>query len=136
MRPLDFIAPPDRERVGAAMRAVFEQGAEMAVEADVVDRAGNAHPTRFAESPLRMGGRNYLIGIARDISARKQTEQEIARAKERLDLALTGSRLALWDWDLERGKVYFNESWASILGRGAARVDLSRRGRGRVDPRG
>ena len=40
----------------------------------------------------------------------------MARAKERLDLALTGSRLALWDWDLTNNKVYFNESWSSLLG--------------------
>jgi len=40
----------------------------------------------------------------------------MARAKERLDLALTGSNLALWDWDLRTDKVYFNESWSTLIG--------------------
>ena len=47
---------------------------------------------------------------------RKRTEQQIARAKERLDLALTSSSLALWDWDLRQNRVYFNENWAQLLG--------------------
>jgi PAS domain-containing protein len=41
-----------------------------------------------------------MIGMARDITLRKRAEQQMVRAKERLDLALTSSSLALWDWDL------------------------------------
>jgi diguanylate cyclase (GGDEF)-like protein/PAS domain S-box-containing protein len=57
-----------------------------------------------------------MIGVAGDITLRKRTELQMARAKERLDLALSGSRLALWDWDLRNAKVYFNESWAALRG--------------------
>src|SRR5258705_3514113 len=116
MNPLDFVSPRDREHVESAMREVFEQGREMAIEAEIVDRAGNVRPYALSGKPLRVGERTYLIGVARDITLRKRTEQQMARAKERLDLALTGSRLALWDWDLKNNKVYFNESWSSLLG--------------------
>ena len=50
----------------------------------------------------------------------------MVRAKERLDLALTSSSLALWDWDLRPARVYFNENWAALLGDRAARIDLRR----------
>ncbi len=116
MNPLDFVSPRDREHVENSMREVFEQGREMALEAEIVDRAGNVRPYALSGKPLRVGERTYLIGVARDITLRKRTEQQMARAKERLDLALTGSRLALWDWDLKNNKVYFNESWSSLLG--------------------
>ena len=116
MHPLDFVSPRDRQRVEDAMREVFEQGREMALEAEIIDREGNFRPYALSGKPLRVGDRTYLIGVARDITLRKRTEQQIARAKERLDLALTGSRLALWDWDLRNNKVYFNESWSSLLG--------------------
>ena len=116
MQPLEFISPRDRDHAGAAMREVFEQGREMSLEAEIVDRAGNVRPYALSGKPLRVGERTYMIGVARDITLRKRTEQQMARAKERLDLALTGSRLALWDWDLRNGKVYFNESWSSLLG--------------------
>jgi PAS domain S-box-containing protein len=116
MHPLDFVSASDSDAVAAAMREVFEQGREMALEAEIVDREGNVRPYVLSGKPLRMGNETYMVGVARDITLRKRTEQQMARAKERLDLALSGSRLALWDWDLKNDKVYFNESWAVILG--------------------
>ncbi|HUQ27982.1 MAG TPA: EAL domain-containing protein [Usitatibacter sp.] len=116
MNPLDFVSMKDREPVDAAMRAVFEQGREMAIEAEIVDRDGNVRPYALSGKPLRVGDSTFMIGVARDITLRKRTEQQMARAKERLDLALTGSRLALWDWDLRNNRVYFNEAWSKIIG--------------------
>jgi PAS domain S-box-containing protein len=60
--------------------------------------------------PLRM------IGTHTDISARVRQQEEITRANERLDLALQGSRLAIWDADISGGKIYLSEGWAEILG--------------------
>ncbi|HTS85932.1 MAG TPA: PAS domain S-box protein, partial [Usitatibacter sp.] len=116
MHPLDFVSERDRAAVEAAMREVLEQGREVSLEAEVVDRAGNVRPYAISGKPLRVGDRTYMVGVARDITMRKRTEQQMIRAKERLDLALTGSRLALWDWDLRNNRVYFNESWSSLLG--------------------
>jgi len=116
MNPLEFVSSRDREGVERAMRQVFEQGREMALEVEVVDRSGNVRPYSLSGKPLLVGERTYLIAVARDITLRKRTEQQMARAKERLDLALTGSSLALWDWDLGNKRVYFNESWSSLIG--------------------
>ncbi len=60
--------------------------------------------------PLRM------IGTHADISARVRQQEEITRANERLDLALQGSRLALWDADIAGGRIYLSEGWAEMLG--------------------
>ena len=116
MHPLDFISAGDREEVAGAMRSVFEQGREMAIEAEIVDSAGNVRPYSLSAKPLKVGDSSYLIGVAQDITLRKRAEQQMVRAKERLDLALTGSRLALWDWDIKADKIYFNEGWSSLLG--------------------
>ena len=116
MNPLEFVSDRDRAGVETAMRAVFEQGREMAIEAEIVDHEGNVRPYQLSGKPLQVGSETYMVGVARDITLRKRTEQQMARAKERLDLALTGSRLALWDWDLRNNRVYFNESWSSIIG--------------------
>jgi PAS domain S-box-containing protein len=37
-------------------------------------------------------------------------------AKERLQMALEGSRLVLWDTDLTTGEVYLSEDWARLIG--------------------
>jgi len=60
--------------------------------------------------PLRM------IGTHTDISARVRQQEEITRANERLDLALQGSRLAIWDADITGGRIYLSEGWAEMLG--------------------
>ena len=116
MHPGDFVSPHDRPIVEAALREVLVEGREVALETEIVDRAGNVRPFALEGRPLELGGERYMIGVAGDITLRKRTERQMARAKERLDLALSSSRLALWDWDLRADKVYFNESWAALRG--------------------
>jgi diguanylate cyclase (GGDEF)-like protein/PAS domain S-box-containing protein len=116
MRPLDFVSPRDRDDVASAIRAVLDEGREVKIEAEIVDRVGNVRPYALSAKPLAIGDESYLIGVAQDITLRRRAEQQIVRAKERLDLALTGSRLALWDWDIKADKVFFNEGWFALLG--------------------
>ena len=56
------------------------------------------------------------LGVGSDISERVAADAELRLAKERLELALEGSRLALWDTNFETGEVYLSEAWAQILG--------------------
>ncbi len=114
--PLDLIAPGDRGLVQAAIRQVLEDGGEVSVEAHMLDKSGEVRPYAFTGKPLRVAGLTYVLGFGRDITERKRAEERTLRAKERLDLALTGSSLALWDWDLRSDCVYFNEGWAALLG--------------------
>lgn len=56
------------------------------------------------------------IGIFEDITERKAAEQELRETKERLDLAVEGAELGVWDWDVETDMVAFNDQWATMLG--------------------
>ena len=116
MHPTDFVSPRDRDHVRSAIREVLEEGREISLEVEIVDRTGNVRPYVVSGRPLRLGATTCMIGVASDVTLRKRTERQMARAKERVDLALSGSRLAIWDWDLKNDKVYFNESWAKLLG--------------------
>jgi PAS domain S-box-containing protein len=51
-----------------------------------------------------------------DISERKQHELAIRLAQERLNLALDGSGLALWDWDIAHDRVYLSDRWSAMMG--------------------
>lgn len=42
--------------------------------------------------------------------------RKLESGEQRLQLALAGSRIALWDWDLQRGTVFLSERWAELLG--------------------
>ena len=116
MRPLDFIAPADRAAVEQGIREVLAQQREASLEAGLVDKAGTVRPYAFLARPLRVAGETYVMGIGRDITEKKRAEERTLRDKERLDLALHGSRLALWDWDLATNRIFFNEGWSRLLG--------------------
>ncbi len=115
-RAVDFIAQHDRALVADAIRRIIERGDEITLEVDMLSKDGEEAPYMFQGRGLDIGGERYCIGVGRDISERRRVEREIRDAKERLDLALAGSGLALWDWDLSTNEVFFSEGWAKILG--------------------
>jgi PAS domain S-box-containing protein len=53
------------------------------------------------------------------------TEAEAREQAERLRLALTGARLALWDWDLQAGTVYLSDRWQEMLGGHSAAIVIT-----------
>ncbi len=56
------------------------------------------------------------ISIRNDITERKQNELAIRTAQERLNLALEGSNMALWDWDIVQDQVYMSDRWSLMMG--------------------
>lgn len=61
------------------------------------------------------GGAGY-VGTVEDVTARKQATDALIESRERLGLALDGSNLALFDWDIASGKVRLSDQWQVILG--------------------
>ena len=47
---------------------------------------------------------------------RHNLSEQITKGKERMDLALNGANLGLWDLDVPTGKAFFNARWAEMLG--------------------
>jgi PAS domain S-box-containing protein len=56
------------------------------------------------------------VGYARDITARKQMERQLAENEERWNLAISGSNDGIWDWNLETNSIYFSDRWKMMLG--------------------
>ena len=116
MSALDFIGEQDRAVVADAIRRIFENGEEIAMEAGMRRKDGAIFPYSFFGRAVDIDGQRYCIGIGRDITDQKRTEREMSRAKERLDLALLGSGLAIWDWNLANDQIFFSENWLALLG--------------------
>jgi len=57
---------------------------------------------------------NMVIAF-QDISDRKKNELYMRLTQERLNLALEGSNLALWDWDIGYDRIYLSSRWSEML---------------------
>ena len=51
-----------------------------------------------------------------DISSRKSAEEALRESEERLRLALSAANMAVWDWNVETGKMLWNDEHYTLLG--------------------
>ncbi len=62
------------------------------------------------------GGVQYYDGMIEDISDRRNAEKALRESEERMELALQGAELGLWDWDINSGALISNERAVKMLG--------------------
>ncbi|TGE06557.1 sensor histidine kinase [Hymenobacter fodinae] len=67
-------------------------------------------------TPLVVDGSTIMHVTWRDITARKRDEQRLAASEERLRLALEGSRMGVWAWDLSSDELYWDQRAQQIIG--------------------
>jgi diguanylate cyclase (GGDEF)-like protein/PAS domain S-box-containing protein len=58
------------------------------------------------------------IAIVEDMTEHRQAQLALQESRERLELALAGAGLAMWDWDLVGDVVVFDTRWSMLLGYG------------------
>ncbi len=61
-------------------------------------------------------GNRYVAGIGLDITERKEAELATLESAERLNLAMTGSNLGSWDWNIQTGVVHYDKRCCELLG--------------------
>ncbi|WP_341674770.1 response regulator [Niveibacterium sp. SC-1] len=81
-------------------------------------RDGSEFPIDVGLSQLpALGGRGVCVcASVRDISERLAAERAVADSAQRLDFALRGANLGLWDWDVATHVCRVNDIWAEMLG--------------------
>jgi len=79
-------------------------------------RGGREFPVEVVANLIEIDGDVLNVGFVRDISERKEAERALRESEQRLELALAGADLGLWDWDALSGRIQVNERWATMLG--------------------
>ncbi|MEG4305365.1 PAS domain S-box protein [Microcoleus sp. D3_18a_C4] len=69
-----------------------------------------------------------MIAIIADITEIKRTESALKLSQERLQLAVSGSSLGLWDWNIATGETYFDFYWKSMLGYAETEIENNLKG--------
>jgi PAS domain S-box-containing protein len=54
--------------------------------------------------------------VQQELAVRVRAEHRLLESEERLQLALMGADLGMWDWNVVSGEVRFNERWSGMLG--------------------
>ncbi|WP_201324247.1 PAS domain-containing protein, partial [Pseudanabaena sp. lw0831] len=89
---------------------IGETSAVQLMKAGAHDYLMKGSLTRLAEA-VRREIREAQIRLER-----QRSKQELDSAQERLQLAIEGSGIGLWDWNIQTGAVTINEQWAKIIG--------------------
>jgi diguanylate cyclase (GGDEF)-like protein/PAS domain S-box-containing protein len=110
-----------RPLVAETIRRVFENGEEVAIEAEVVSRSGRETPMLLCGARVACNGGQYLFGMGMDISARREQEQALRLRERALHAASNGiviTRIAGADCPIE----YVNPAFERITGYSAVEV--------------
>ncbi|MCI0497771.1 MAG: PAS domain S-box protein, partial [Thermoplasmata archaeon] len=86
---MDIVHPDDREIVAAAVGGI-DQGGRM-WEARIVTRDGSVRHCEFSVSPITHGGEAATMGTVRDVTLRRQAEEELRDHRDHLE-ELVGER--------------------------------------------
>ncbi|MTI23283.1 PAS domain S-box protein [Fulvivirga sp. RKSG066] len=61
-------------------------------------------------------GHLVRYGLLLDITDKKQVEAQYKITEERLQLALQGAEIGIWEWDTKKRKTIFNQAWSKNFG--------------------
>jgi len=81
-------------------------------------RDGQTFSADVQLSLLSLATREMILVTIHDISHRLEMEEELRLSEERRRYAVEGSRDGIWDWQIDKNRVFFSPRWKEILGYG------------------
>ncbi len=87
-------------------------------ETVVVRHDGTRRWRSVSATPIFDEGGNQIacVAVFPDVTRRKLAEAELRALHERLDLALEGGDVGIWDWNVATGEVSYDARWTRMLG--------------------
>jgi PAS domain S-box-containing protein len=114
---LDAIHPDDRQRIA---RSVDERrdGRAFDHEYRIIHADGSIRWIWGRGASVRDadGAVAYHIGIAQDITRRRQIEAELAATAERFGLVSRATNDGIWDWDMTTNTAWWSEAYFTVFG--------------------
>src|SRR5450756_2908247 len=116
--PLEAGVPREQaDFISQSLRQVLQAGAEQEVEQSYPLPSGQKHfTTRIVPERDEQGSIGSLLAITRDITERKQAEDELQLSQQRLSLHVEQTPLAVIEFDLEGRVREWNPAAAAVFG--------------------
>lgn len=67
-------------------------------------------------SSILLDDEKVIYAIVRDISPKKQIEDNLKLREQRWQYALEASNTGIWEWNIETNDVFFSDTWKKMLG--------------------
>lgn len=80
-------------------------------------RDGHSFPVEYISTPI--WEQEQVVGVVvtfQDITERKRSQAALQESQERYELAVSGAKDGLWDWNLKTQEIYFSPRWKAMLG--------------------
>jgi PAS domain S-box-containing protein len=113
----EMVHENDRDNVRGCYEALIERGAEFDVEYRIVRHDGEMrwiHDRGYRVSEGDRAAR--VVGVAEDISARRQAELELEQSHAWLRQALVAARAGAWSWETATNRVVWSEENYALMG--------------------
>ena len=106
----------DPELAQKNVRRILQDKLPLACERNFRKKDGAALAVEVNAGMVETGGRQLIMVNLRDLTGRILLEHRAAQSQQRMELALLGADLGLWDWHVPSGTATFNERWVQMLG--------------------
>lgn len=112
------VHPEDKQKVRNAIKCCVNGEGDYNIEHRVVWPDGSIRWLHQSGNSTRnrLNQITNMLGVVRDITARKTAEDNQKKTEMRFSIAVDGSGDGVWDWDLVNHKIQFTRHYFAMLG--------------------
>lgn len=135
----DTLVAPSDQLLGKTIHEVMSKKKAQSIQ-NTINRTLSTRKHQQLEYALEIDGINHwfaakvvkfkylniecVLWAARDITDHKKKEKDLRESNERLELAVTGTNLGLWDKDFVTGRSIRNRQWSEMIGYSPEEIEL------------
>ena len=123
-RAMDFYHPDCHQAVIQRIQKLSEVDDPLPpAELRLIRSDGEIMDVEVTAAALIYQGKRASQVVVRDITDRKRTEEALRKSEERLELALRGADLGMWDYNLQTREAFFSSRGMQIAGYSLGEVE-------------